>query len=293
MRLLAAGSSGGQGLMPLFWLRIAVVLYACGLLYVIALVSKRGERLTRFIVPAVSMGMVFHFVSLVEAIRVEHLTLASIHHAESLLAFVLMFLFMVVRVKYKTTAPGIFVFPLVFFLTFASSIARTPLRLEAISPALRSGWIFGHVALIFTGYAALFLSFVASLLYIVQSRALKAKLKSKQADLSSSKLPPLEVIDDIGYKSLLLGFPFMTLGLVMGAVIAQAKLGPTYFTDPKVALSLVMWLVYMILLYMRWNSGWRGKRAAYLATVAFVMALVAWGANFISRIHNPERLLRP
>ena len=279
--------------MPLFWLRVAVVLYGCGLLYALALLTTRGERLTRFILPAVSLGMVFHLVSLVEAVRVEHLTLATFHHAESLLAFVLMLLFMVVRVKYKTTSLGLFVFPLVFFLAFASSIARTPLRLEQISPALRSGWIFGHVALIFTGYAALFLSFVASLLYIVQSRALKAKLKSKQAGLSSSKLPPLEVIDDIGYKSLLLGFPFMTMGLVMGAVIAQAKLGPTYFTDPKVALSLLMWFVYMVLLYTRWNSGWRGKRAAYLATVAFVMALVAWSANYFSQLHNPERLLKP
>jgi ABC-type uncharacterized transport system permease subunit len=79
----------------------------------------------------------------------------------------------------------------------------------------------------------------------------------------------------------------------MGAVIAQAKLGPTYFTDPKVALSLLMWFVYMVLLYTRWNSGWRGKRAAYLATFAFVMALVAWGANYFSQIHNPEKLLKP
>jgi ABC-type transport system involved in cytochrome c biogenesis permease subunit len=280
-------------MMAVFWLKVAVVLYGFGLLYALALLTKRGERLTRFILPAVSMGMVFHFVSLVEAIRVEHLTLATVHHAESMLGFALMLMFMIVRVAYKTTSPGIFVFPVVFFVTFASIIARSPLHLEQISPTLRSSWVFAHVALIFTGYAALFLSFVASLLYIVQSRALKAKLKSKQAGLSSSKLPPLEVIDDIGYKSLLLGFPFMTIGLIMGAVIMQAKVGPTYLTDPKVVLSLLMWFVYMVLIFMRWSSGWRGKRAAYLATFAFVIALVAWGANFFSGVHSPERLLKP
>jgi ABC-type transport system involved in cytochrome c biogenesis permease subunit len=195
----------------------------------------------------------------------------------------------VVRVKYKTASTGIFLFPLVFFLTFASSIARVPLRLEHVSPTLRTSWIVGHVALIFVGYAALFLSFIASLLYIVQSRALKAKLKSKQAGLSSSKLPPLEVIDDIGYKSLLLGFPFMTAGLLMGVVIMQSRVGTSYLADPRVVFSLLMWAVYMVLIYTRWSSGWRGKRAAYLATVAVFIALIAWVVN----VHNPERFLHP
>ena len=274
--------------MPLFWLRVAVVLYGCGLLYALALLTKRGERFTRIIVPAVSLGMVFHLVSLVEAVRVEHLTLASVHHAESLLAFVLMLVFMVVRVRYKTTSTGIFLFPLVFFLTFASSMARVPLHLERVSPTLRTSWIAGHVALIFIGYAALFLSFIASLLYIVQARALKAKLKAK-AGLSSSKLPPLEVIDDIGYKALLLGFPFMTAGLLMGVVIVQSRVGTSYLGDPRVVFSLLMWAVYMILIYTRWSSGWRGKRAAYLATVAVFIALIAWVVN----VHNPERFLHP
>jgi ABC-type uncharacterized transport system permease subunit len=254
----------------------------------LALLTKRGERFTRIIVPAVSLGMVFHLVSLVEAVRVEHLTLASVHHAESLLAFVLMLVFMVVRVRYKTTSTGIFLFPLVFFLTFASSMARVPLHLERVSPTLRTSWIAGHVALIFIGYAALFLSFIASLLYIVQARALKAKLKAK-AGLSSSKLPPLEVIDDIGYKALLLGFPFMTAGLLMGVVIVQSRVGTSYLGDPRVVFSLLMWAVYMILIYTRWSSGWRGKRAAYLATVAVFIALIAWVVN----VHNPERFLHP
>jgi ABC-type uncharacterized transport system permease subunit len=272
--------------MPLFWLRVAVVLYGCGLLYALALLTKRGERLTRFIVPAVSLGMVFHLVSLVEAIRVEHLTLTTGHHAESMLAFVLMVVFMVVRVKYKTTSTGIFLFPLVFFLTFASSIARVPLRLEHVSTTLRTSWIVGHVALIFVGYAALFLSFIASLLYIVQSRALKAKIKTK-GGLSASKLPALEVIDDIGYKSLLLGFPFMTTGLLMGVVIMQARVGSSYLADPRVVFSLLMWAVYMVLIYTRWSSGWRGKRAAYLATFAVFIALIAWVVN----VHSPQRFL--
>jgi ABC-type uncharacterized transport system permease subunit len=269
--------------MPLFWLRVAVGCYAAGLLYALALLSRRGESWQRIIVPIVSLGMVFHFVSLAEAAVIEHLTLASIHYSESLLAFLLRFIFMVIRVRYKTTSPGLFVFPLVFLLAFASTIAQAPVDLS--NPLLHNGWVFVHVGLILTGYAALFLSLAASVLYLVQVRNLKGKRKGMRSG-SMASLPSLETIDEIGYKSLLLGFPFMTFGLMAGAVIAQATFGPVYFFDPKVMLSLLMWSVYVVLLYTRWNKGWRGRRAAYLGACAFTVALGTWVANFFSPLHR-------
>jgi len=270
--------------MPVIWLRVAVGCYATGLLYALALLSRRGEAWRRVILPIVSLGMVFHFVSLAETAAIEHLTLASAHYSESLLAFLMMLIFMLIRVKYKTTSPGLFVFPLVFLLTFASAIERAPLRFN--NPLLQRGWVFLHIALILTGYAALFLSFTASVLYLVQARSLKDKRNARLSPGLSSRLPALETIDEIGYKSLLLGFPFMTFGLVAGAAIAEARFGPVYFRDPKVMLSLVMWVVYVILLYTRWNHGWRGRRAAYLAAFAFLAALGAWAANFFSGFHR-------
>ena len=78
------------------------------------------------------------------------------------------------------------------------------------SSCQHKGWLVAHIILIFTGYAALLLSFGASLLYLLQERRLKAKKPSSLI----SFLPALEVIDQIGYRSLLLGFPFMTLGLL-------------------------------------------------------------------------------
>ena len=153
-------------------------------------------------------------------------------------------------------------FPLMFFLTFISEAAQRPPA--SASPMVRSWLIPVHVAMLLIGYAALFLSFISSLLYIVQSRNLKAKGPSSLF----SRLPALEVIDQIGYKALLFGFPFMTFGLIAGSVVAQAKVGAEYFLDPKVLLSILMWGVYMVLLYTRWSSGWRGRRAASAASVS-------------------------
>ncbi len=267
--------------MPLLWLRVAVVFYSFGLLYSIASLSRPCNFLSRMVLPVAGIGMTFHFVSLVEAFVGEgHMALASIHHSESVLAFLIMVLLMLTSLRYRTTSPGIFLFPMVFVLTFTSAMSQslTPLS----SPVTRSGWLLAHLATIFMGYAALFLSFGASILYLLQERG----LKSKHPGGILARLPSLSTIDEIGYRSLLLGFPFMTLGLAAGSVLAEAKFGPRYFLDPKVLLSILMWGVYIVLLYTRWNSGWRGRKAAYLATFAFVAALVAWAANYFSGVHR-------
>jgi ABC-type uncharacterized transport system permease subunit len=267
--------------MPQFWLRVAVVLYGIGLVYALLILVRRSDLLGRIALHAAGLAMVFHFVSLTEAFAQERtLLLASVHNSESLLAFVVMVGFMLVYWRYQTTTPGVFVFPLVFLLTFVSAMGGQKIVLA--TPLVRNGWIIAHIVMIFTGYAALVLSFGASLLYLVGERA----LKSKRPGGMMGKLPPLETIDQIGYRSLLLGFPFMTLGLVAGSVVAQAKYGAVYFRDPKVLLSLLMWAVYVLMLYTRWNSGWRGRRAAYLATFAFLAAVVAWAANFFSGVHR-------
>ena len=269
------------GSMPLIWLRVAVVFYGVGLLYSLLLLSKKGNILGKIVEPAVGLGLIFHFVSLVEStILIGHLSWASIHYSESMLAFMAMVVFFIFFVAYRTVSPGVVIFPIVFVLTFASAVGQKPITLT--SPFLRSGWIFVHVVLIFTGYAGLFLSFGASLLYLVEERA----LKSKGSSALLNWLPPLQTIDEIGYSSLLFGFPFMTLGLVAGSVLAIEKYGPLFFYDPKILLSFIMWAVYMLLLYTRWSSGWRGRRAAFLATFAFVVALGAWAANYFSRTHR-------
>jgi len=129
--------------------------------------------------------------------------------------------------------------------------------------------------------AALFL-FAGVLLYLLQERALKAKNSVRLF----SRLPALQVIDDIGYRSLMLGFPFMTMGLVLGSIVAESTYGRVDFLDPKILLSVLMWVVYLLMVYMRLSAGWRGRRAALLASVAFVAAIVAWAANYFSGMHR-------
>ena len=266
--------------MPLLWLRFALACYFIGLVYAFVALNRTSELFSRIALHAASLGMVFHFVSLVEVFLISHVAWASVHNGESLLGFLSMTFFMVIYAIYQTTSPGVVVFPIVFFLTFVAAIGEQPVLLTQF--VSHKGWLVAHIILIFTGYAALVLSFGASLLYLVQER----RLKSKKPTSMISFLPALEVIDQIGYRSLLLGFPFMTLGLITGSVVALTTYGRVDFLDPKILLSLLMWAVYMVMVFTRWNSGWRGRRAAVLATFTVVAALAAWAANYFSAMHR-------
>jgi ABC-type uncharacterized transport system permease subunit len=267
--------------MPILWLRVALACYTVGLLYALLALTRTSTLLNRVALPAMSLGMVFQFVSLTEAVLLSgQLTLTSVHNSESFLALLVMAAFIAMYLVYRTASPGIVVFPLVFVLTFVAATTQQPFLL--MSPGMRRGWLLAHIAMIFAGYAALFLSFAASLLYLVQERSLKSKKPARIL----LRLPALEIIDEIGYRSLLLGFPFMTLGLVAGSIVAQSTYGRVDFLDPKIFLSLLMWAVYMVMVFTRWNAGWRGRRAAYLATGAVVAAVIAWSANYYSTIHG-------
>jgi ABC-type uncharacterized transport system permease subunit len=267
--------------MPLFWLRIATALYGLGLISAFVWLLRRRETVSQTMISLAEVGLTFHFVALVETMRLSgHVIPVSLHQSESLLAFLMMLFFVAVFYSYKTISPSVFVYPAVFLLTLAAGMAQEPPQF--LSSGMRSGWIFLHIALIFAGYSALFFSFSASILYLVQER----KLKSKRVGGFAGKLPPLETIDELGYRSLLLGFPFMTVGLIAGSVMAQMEFGAAFFRDPKIVLSLLMWGVYLVMLYTRLNAGWRGRKAAFLSAFAFFVAVSAWAANYVSSVHR-------
>ena len=268
--------------MPHLWLRVAAIFYAIGTLYALLALWRRREIAGKYVAPIAAAGALLHLVSVLETSLAEvefAPTLAK--QAESILALVLVGFFLFVYWRYKTASHALFIFPIATLLTLSAAVGQRPPHFE--SPLLRSGWIYTHIALILIGYAALLFSFLSSVLYLLQERTLKAK--SLESGVLG-RLPSLAVIDDIGQRSLVLGFPFMTLGMIAGAVLAASTVGRNYFHDPKVVLSLLMWAVYMLLLFTRWTAGWRGRRAAVLSAVAFVCATAAWAANYIGLAHQ-------
>ena len=267
--------------MPHLWIQIAVLLYGVALVFTLSTLAAGRERMAKAGTWCAAIGSLFHLVAFVELNSgADVATRGSWHQALSLLALLIMAAFLVVLARYKNASTGTFVIPAVFLMTLTASLGQHPAQFS--SPLLQRTSVTAHVALILLGYATLLFSMGASLLYLLQER----RLKTKQRAGLTSRTPSLAVIDEIGYRCLLVGFPAMTLGLIFGIAIAQANFGPQYFRDPKVLLSFIVWAVYLLLLFTRLNAGWRGKRAAILATVAVISAAGAWAANMFSYVHR-------
>jgi ABC-type transport system involved in cytochrome c biogenesis permease subunit len=224
----------------------------------------------------------FHFVSLAETLNAAHHSLpVETHEVQSVLALVLALVFLGVYAWYRSVSLGIFVLPIVFMLTMLAAFRPGQ---ETFSAPIRTGWIMLHIVLLLAAYAALVVSLLASLLYLIQERRLKSKTSRlrwlPQVDT------PLETIDQIARKTLLFGLPCMTAGLLIGSVIAQEDYGAKYFGDPKILLTFGLWIGYVAMIFIRRAAGLRGRRAVYLSSFVILVVLFVWAANQFSAVHR-------
>jgi ABC-type uncharacterized transport system permease subunit len=274
--------------MTLLWLQVAAVLYAAGSVAVFPAVLYKNERWRSICVHLAGMGFFFHFVSVVEMLVLAHRWMpVGMRETESLLALLLAGLFFLAWWLYDAISLGIFALPVTFFLVFVPALGLT--RYTFPSQGARSDWLIAHIAALLAASAALCFSLLASILYLAQERRIKRKRKAGEDSWWAPLdwLPPLDTIDRIAHTTLLFGFPCMTIGLVIGAVLVQeTPLGAAYFLDPKVIASFAMWCVYVLLLYLRHRTGLRGRKAAYLSGAVLVAMLVVWVANLISHVHG-------
>ena len=243
--------------MHVMLLRAALALYSVGLLHSVLTIIQRKPVLFRAGIASVSAGLVVHVASIVfRAAELQYVPLTHRYDSFSLFAALGALSYLIVFFVYRIAPLSVFVFPLIFISAFIANLFYDPSRF--IPPELQSNWLYVHVPLTFLGYAALFISFAAAVMYLIQER----ELKSKQLGGFSPRLPSLEVCDDLAYRSLAIGFPLITLGIVSGALWAQSVWGSMWGRDLKIVLSFVTWFIYLALIYYRLIAGWRGRRAA-------------------------------
>lgn len=267
--------------MYLLWLRVAAVLY--GLASIAALPAVLGERprWQRICLPLAIAGWLYHLVAFVEMLAGAHrLMPVGMHQVQATLSFLIVTAFLLIWLRYRTISFGVFALPLAFLVILVPAIG--PDKYTFSSPVVRSGWIAIHVTLLLAAYAALIFSLLASLFYLAQER----RLKNRQSPGFLEWLPPLDTMNQIARTTLVFGFYCMTGGLLIGSLIAQEHMGAAYFVDPKVVLSFVMWVLYLVILFVHRSAGLRGKRAVYLSSAVFLLMLCVWAANLFSSVHR-------
>ena len=268
--------------MHIVLLRVALALYSVGLLHSIVTVLNKKYTLFRAGLVAVVAGFLCQTASIIlRAVELRYMPLTQHSEAFSLFAALAALGFMIAYWRYRIASLSVFVFPLIFIVTFIANVAYDPS--DVIPAALQSNWIYVHTPLIFLGYAALFISFAGAAMYLVQAR----ELKSKHHTIFYYRLPSLEICDDLSYRSLAIGFPLITLGIISGALWAQDAWGTVWGGDLKILLSLFTWFIYLLLIHYRFIAGWQGKKAAYLAIAGFISVMVSFlGANYFGGLHT-------
>jgi cytochrome c-type biogenesis protein CcsB len=207
---------------------------------------------------------------------------------ESLVFFALTIavVYLLMERKFGIKTAGAFVTPFPFLIMAYASL--NPNDIQPLVPALQSNWLISHVVTCFIGYAAFAVSFGVSFLYLFKVRAERGAAQSKKGNTFLNYLPASDLLDEVGYKTIAIGFPLLTIGIITGAFWANVAWGTYWSWDPKETWSLIVWLIYAAYLHARITKGWKGKKAALLSIVGFSATIFCYlGVNLVlSGLHS-------
>ena len=141
-------------------------------------------------------------------------------------------------------------------------------QVSGLIPALQSKWIAIHVPMAMLAYGFFTIGFAAGAMYLIQSR------------LHSDKLPSLDVLDEVGYRATVVGFPLMFLTLVLGGIWASEAWGGFWTWDPKETSALVTWLIYAFYMHARVVRGMKGRGTAIILLVGFAATIFTYFGNY-------------
>lgn len=137
--------------------------------------------------------------------------------------------------------------------------------------------LWGHAVAVTVGLGALGGNFAASLMYVVQERSLR---QGRLAGLSR-RLPSLDSLDQFSFQALVVGFPFLTLGIALGTISAAWVHGLGWLWQPTPIVAALTWAIYGVALFLRGAGRWGGRRAAYLAVLGFVGLVATVGVSLL------------
>jgi cytochrome c-type biogenesis protein CcsB len=254
--------------MNTIWLMPALVCYVLSAILYVADRMSGGARFAGWAAVMLGGGAAFHAFDLAaRALQAGNIPVANVAEALSFLAWVTALAALLVILRLRMSVIGAFAAPAVAIGLGASSMMMTGGRLILPAP-LRSVWLPIHVSLAIVGYALFILAASVSLVYLACEARLKAK---RPVNHSAERMPSLEKLDRINYSLLAWGFVMLSLAIVSGAIWADATWGHFWSWEPKESWSLVIWILYAALLESRLTVGWRGRRAAALTIIAFVV----------------------
>jgi cytochrome c-type biogenesis protein CcsB len=228
--------------------------------------------------------MVRWYESYLVGADVGHIPVSNLYEVFILFSMITALFYLYYEQRYATRQLGAFVLLVIsaavgFLLWY--TVARGAAEIQPLVPALQSWWMKIHVPANFIGYGTFSLAAMVGCAYVLKSHGILA-----------DRLPSLEVLDDVMYKSISVGFAFFTVATILGALWAADAWGGYWSWDPKETWALIIWLNYAAWLHMRLMSGLRGRAAAWWAILGLLVTTFGFlGVNmFLSGLHSYGKL---
>lgn len=233
---------------------------------------------------AVLMGfvglMVRWYESYLIAPDIGHIPLSNLYEVFIVFCLITALMYLYYEQRYLTKQLGGFVLLIVsmgvgFILWYTFS--RHASDIQPLVPALQSYWMKIHVPANFVGYGAFSLAAMVASAYLLASKGIFV-----------NRLPKLDMLDDLMYKSISIGFVFFTIATILGAMWAAEAWGSYWSWDAKETWALIVWLNYAAWLHLRLVKGLRGTMLAWWALIGLLVTSFAFlGVNmFLSGLHS-------
>jgi len=253
----------------------------------IVYIVKENEKVFLLSYIALFAGFLFHTLFLVNRFYI--LGVAPVISLKSSLSFFVWCItgtYLFFHARFRLKVLGSFAAPMAAILMTISAII--PDTETTVNPTLRSVWFIAHVVTIFIGNGFFAITFISAVMYLIQ----EGRIKKKTLGSFYKRLPSLETLDSINHHSIMYGFPFLTVGMITGAIYAQYALGSYWRWDPKEVWTLITWLAYAILIHERLAVGWRGRRAAMMSIICFLILIFTFlgGSLWLSSYHTFKNL---
>jgi len=271
---------------------VPLVLYGAALIAYAWHFARRspvaGRTATTLLVAA---ALAHTFVIGMQTMEIGHVPVTGATPAISTFVWLLALAYLYTEMTTDERAMGVFILPLLVALQTIPALRPTVVDRAAVL----QGPLFGvHVSSLLFAYASFALACVIGITYVL----LFTEIKAKHLGFFYARLPSLQVLDRMNQRAIVIGWIFLTVGIVVGAIwAAQAQGGygaadprvqAMHLQDPKIFVALVCWLVYSFELFMARRIGWGGRRSAYLSALGFAIVLLNFVpiSYFFTSSHN-------
>lgn len=249
---------------------LAAIIYTSSFAFYVA--DLRGLRggVGRVATIFLASGIFLHYLVLLQRSRWVHaVPYQDLYGSMSLFGWLLALTYLGLEFIHRQRSVGAFVLPCVLVLFVAANLSPV----TAPAPAPARGSLFAlHVTLSILAYSSFAISFVLSLMFLVQERV----LRGRNLGPVFWRLPALELLERMSRTSVLVGLGSMALGIVFGLLSAERFTGSLWNADAKNIVTLVVFGVYAAYLMLGRSAAWRGARASTLCVLNFVIVILSY-----------------